>query len=151
MGFVSFVGRVLFASVFLLSAYQEFSEFGTDGGPAAKSLKPKFNLFVKQIKTVIALTMFFKAFGGLLFLISSSLGAVVLLDYMAFIKPLVYDFYNYEVESQQLLSSSPCFHRTRFFKAAALLPGNEDLHPKEALQEKGRKGQDKLKPGKGSL
>ncbi|PWS21080.1 hypothetical protein DKP78_25470, partial [Enterococcus faecium] len=41
MGFVSFAGRVLFASVFLLSAYQEFSEFGADGGPAAKALRPK--------------------------------------------------------------------------------------------------------------
>ncbi|KAF7001730.1 hypothetical protein CFC21_017340 [Triticum aestivum] len=114
MGFVSFVGRVLFASVFLLSAYQEFSEFGTDGGPAAKSLKPKFNLFVKQvsagigmavphidIKSVIAFTMFLKAFGGLLFIISSSFGALVLLVYLAFITPVVYDFYNYEMESQQ--------------------------------------------------
>ncbi|EMS64507.1 hypothetical protein TRIUR3_09802 [Triticum urartu] len=136
MGFVSFVGRVLFASVFLLSAYQEFSEFGTDGGPAAKSLKPKFNLFVKQvsagigmavphidIKSVIAFTMFLKAFGGLLFIISSSFGALVLhltvecfntnlperfqiwcqLVYLAFITPVVYDFYNYEMESQQFV------------------------------------------------
>jgi hypothetical protein len=49
MGFISFVGRVLFASLFLLSAYQEFIEFGNDGGPAAKALKPKFNLFIKQV------------------------------------------------------------------------------------------------------
>jgi hypothetical protein len=27
---------------------RRFSEFGCDGGPAAKSLKPKFNLFVRQ-------------------------------------------------------------------------------------------------------
>jgi hypothetical protein len=49
MGFVSFAGRVLFASVFLLSAYQEFSEFGADGGPAAKALRPKYNVFTKNI------------------------------------------------------------------------------------------------------
>jgi len=116
MGFVSFVGRVLFASIFLLSAYQEFSEFGSDGGPAAKSLKPKFNLFVKHvsanigmavphidIKTVIAATMFLKAFGGLLLIISSSFGAFLLLVYLAFITPVVYDFYNYEMESQQFV------------------------------------------------
>uniref|UniRef100_A0ACD5UXA7 Uncharacterized protein n=1 Tax=Avena sativa TaxID=4498 RepID=A0ACD5UXA7_AVESA len=116
MGFVSFVGRVLFASIFLLSAYQEFSEFGSDGGPAAKSLKPKFNIFVKQvssnigmavphidIKTVIAATMFLKAFGGLLLIISSSFGAFLLLIYLAFITPVVYDFYNYEMESQQFV------------------------------------------------
>jgi hypothetical protein len=26
-----------------------FIEFGNDGGPAAKALKPKFNLFIKQV------------------------------------------------------------------------------------------------------
>uniref|UniRef100_A0A0D9W2D2 Nicotiana lesion-inducing like n=1 Tax=Leersia perrieri TaxID=77586 RepID=A0A0D9W2D2_9ORYZ len=116
MGFISFVGRVLFASIFLLSAYQEFSEFGTDGGPAAKALKPKFNLFIQQvsknlgmamphidIKTVIAATMFLKGFGGLLFIISSSFGAFLLLLYLAFITPVVYDFYNYEMESSQFV------------------------------------------------
>ncbi|KAL5213632.1 hypothetical protein ABZP36_002784 [Zizania latifolia] len=116
MGFISFVGRVLFASIFLLSAYQEFSEFGTDGGPAAKALKPKFNLFIQQvsknlgmtlphidIKTVIAATMFLKGFGGLLFIISSSFGAFLLLLYLAFITPIVYDFYNYEMESTQFV------------------------------------------------
>ncbi|XP_006652116.1 uncharacterized protein LOC102701532 [Oryza brachyantha] len=116
MGFISFVGRVLFASIFLLSAYQEFSEFGTDGGPAAKALKPKFNLFMQQvsknlgmavphidIKTVIAALMFLKGFGGLLFIISSSFGAFLLLVYLAFITPVVYDFYNYEMESSQFV------------------------------------------------
>ncbi|VAH40428.1 unnamed protein product [Triticum turgidum subsp. durum] len=160
MGFVSFVGRVLFASVFLLSAYQEFSEFGTDGGPAAKSLKPKFNLFVKQvsagigmavphidIKSVIAFTMFLKAFGGLLFIISSSFGALVLLVYLAFITPVVYDFYNYDMESQQFAKLFTMFSSEPGpIRRAALLPGDEELHPKEALQEKGRKGQDNLKP-----
>ncbi|KAG8044076.1 hypothetical protein GUJ93_ZPchr0453g6566 [Zizania palustris] len=117
MGFISFVGRVLFASIFLLSAYQEFSEFGTDGGPAAKALKPKFNLFIQQvsknlgmtlphidIKTVIAATMFLKGLGGLLFIISSSFGAFLLVaSYLAFITPIVYDFYNYEMESSQFV------------------------------------------------
>uniref|UniRef100_A0A453RF75 Uncharacterized protein n=1 Tax=Aegilops tauschii subsp. strangulata TaxID=200361 RepID=A0A453RF75_AEGTS len=57
----------------------------------AKSLKPKFNLFVKQvsasigmaephidIKSSIAFTVFLKAFGGLLFIIISSFGAFIL-------------------------------------------------------------------------
>jgi hypothetical protein len=29
--------------------------FGSDGGPAAKSLKPKFNLFVRQASTNIGM------------------------------------------------------------------------------------------------
>uniref|UniRef100_A0ACD5UV25 Uncharacterized protein n=1 Tax=Avena sativa TaxID=4498 RepID=A0ACD5UV25_AVESA len=100
----------------VVRAAPRFSEFGSDGGPAAKSLKPKFNIFVKQvssnigmavphidIKTVIAATMFLKAFGGLLLIISSSFGAFLLLIYLAFITPVVYDFYNYEMESQQFV------------------------------------------------
>nr|CAD1819000.1 unnamed protein product [Ananas comosus var. bracteatus] len=116
MGFVSFAGRVLFASVFLLSAYQEFSEFGVDGGPAAKALRPKFNLFVKHVsshlgvavpriemKHVIATTMALKGLGGLLFIFSSSFGAYLLVLYLAFITPIVYDFYNYDIERPEFV------------------------------------------------
>ncbi|KAK6138890.1 hypothetical protein DH2020_027371 [Rehmannia glutinosa] len=49
MAFVAFLGRLLFVSVFVLSAYQEFNEFGADGGPAAKNLKPKFDVFSKHV------------------------------------------------------------------------------------------------------
>ncbi|CAM0884193.1 unnamed protein product [Alopecurus aequalis] len=116
MGFVSFVGRVLFASIFLLSAYKEASEFGTDGGPAAKSLEPKFNLFVKhlfnntgmvvphvQIKTVIVATVYLRAFGGCLLILNSTFGAFLLLVYLLFITPVVimYDFYKSEIKSPQ--------------------------------------------------
>ncbi|CAO2041483.1 unnamed protein product [Urochloa humidicola] len=120
MGFISFVGRVLFASLFLLSAYQEFIEFGNDGGPAAKALKPKFNLFTKQIKTVIAATMFLKGFGGLLFIFSSSFGAFLLLMYLAFITPIVYDFYNYEMESAQFIQLFFKFSQNLAFIGALL-------------------------------
>ncbi|KAJ1270243.1 hypothetical protein BS78_06G039200 [Paspalum vaginatum] len=133
MGFISFVGRVLFASLFLLSAYQEFIEFGNDGGPAAKALKPKFNLFVNQvskttglgvphidIKTVIAATMFLKGFGGLLFIFSSSFGAFLLLIYLAFITPVVYDFYNYEMESTQFVQLFFKFSQNLAFIGALL-------------------------------
>uniref|UniRef100_A0A453AAD2 Uncharacterized protein n=1 Tax=Aegilops tauschii subsp. strangulata TaxID=200361 RepID=A0A453AAD2_AEGTS len=101
MGFVSFVGRVLFASVFLLSAYQEFSEFGTDGGPAAKSLKPKFNLFVKQVSAGIGMAvphidfLFFMAF--VLFVCRSSLS----LPLPCFLKPLVVSFSSSAARSER--------------------------------------------------
>ncbi|KAJ3682516.1 hypothetical protein LUZ60_015089 [Juncus effusus] len=116
MGFVSFAGRVLFASVFLLSAYQEFSEFGTDGGSAAKALKPKFSVLTKHISSnlgvvvphiemmhVIAATIALKGLGGLLFIFSSSLGAYLLMVYLAFITPVVYDFYNYDIERSEFI------------------------------------------------
>ncbi|KAG8088495.1 hypothetical protein GUJ93_ZPchr0010g8116 [Zizania palustris] len=116
MGFLSFVGRVLFAAVFLLSAYQEFSEFGVDGGPAAKFLKPKFHTVVANIsshtrlvmphielKHVIGAMIALKGLGGLLFIVSSSLGAYLLLLHLAFITPVVHDFYNYDIESAQFV------------------------------------------------
>ncbi|ONL93676.1 hypothetical protein Zm00014a_030716 [Zea mays] len=114
MGFVSFVGRVLFVAAFLLSAYQEFNEFGADGGPAAKALRPKFNVFVKnvsahlgvavphiELKHVIAATIGLKGLGSLLFILSSSLGAYLLLLYLALITPIIHDFYNYDMEKAE--------------------------------------------------
>ncbi|XP_047058705.1 uncharacterized protein LOC124665903 [Lolium rigidum] len=116
MGVLSLVGRVLFASIFLLSAYHEDSEFGSDGGPAAKYLEPKFNVFVKQvststgmavphveIKSVILATMYIRVFGGLMFILYSSVGAFLLLVYLVFITPVVYDFYHYKMESPQFV------------------------------------------------
>ncbi|KAK8500849.1 hypothetical protein V6N12_011496 [Hibiscus sabdariffa] len=49
MALVSFIGRVLFASVFILSAWQELNEFGVDGGPAGKELTPKFDVFSSSV------------------------------------------------------------------------------------------------------
>ncbi|XP_042390449.1 uncharacterized protein LOC121985646 [Zingiber officinale] len=116
MSFMSFAGRVLFSAVFLLSAYLEFSEFGADGGPAAKALRPKYNRFVKHVsshlgivvphiemKHILASTIFLKGFGGILFVLSSSLGAYLLLLYLAFITPVVYDFYNYDIEKPEFV------------------------------------------------
>ncbi|KAL5225670.1 hypothetical protein ABZP36_012309 [Zizania latifolia] len=116
MGFLSFAGRVLFATVFLLSAYQEFNEFGVDGGPAAKFLKPKFSTVVANIssrtglvvphielKHVIGVMIALKGLGGLLFILSSSLGAYLLLLQLAFMTPIVHDFYNYDIESVQFV------------------------------------------------
>ncbi|CAN1279596.1 hypothetical protein LINPERPRIM_LOCUS17077 [Linum perenne] len=49
MAFASFIGRVFFASIFILSAWQEFNDYGTDGGVAAKSLAPKLHVFSKHV------------------------------------------------------------------------------------------------------
>ncbi|KAF3972526.1 hypothetical protein ACB098_02G080300 [Castanea mollissima] len=114
MAFVSFVGRVLFASVFILAAYQEFNDFGVDGGPSAKYLRPKFNVFLDhvsthsglqvpevQIKHLVAAAIVLKGLGGLLFIFGSSLGAYLLLLHQAFATPILYDFYNYDVEQKE--------------------------------------------------
>ncbi|CAA2987345.1 HR-like lesion-inducer [Olea europaea subsp. europaea] len=114
MAFISFLGRVLFVSVFILSAYQEFNEFGVDGGPAAKSLRPKFNVFSKHVKTHTGLELphvemkhlilgaiIMKGLGSLLFIFGSSLGAVILLLHQVIAAPILYDFYNYDADQKE--------------------------------------------------
>ncbi|KAK6145961.1 hypothetical protein DH2020_019830 [Rehmannia glutinosa] len=114
MAFVSFLGRLLFVSVFVLSAYQEFNEFGVDGGPAAKALKPKFNVFSKHVtaqtgiqvphvemKHLILGAIIMKALGSLLFVFGSTFGASVLLLHQAIAAPILYDFYNYDADKKE--------------------------------------------------
>uniref|UniRef100_A0ACD5WSE4 Uncharacterized protein n=1 Tax=Avena sativa TaxID=4498 RepID=A0ACD5WSE4_AVESA len=153
MGFVSFVGRVLFASVFLLSAYQEFNEFGTDGGPAAKALKPKFNSFTRNIsaqlgvvvphvdlKHVIAAIIGLKSLGGLLFILSSSFGAYLLAIYLALISPIVYDFYNYDMEKAEFVQLFIKFtQNVALFGALLFFLGMKNAIPKRQAKKKAPK------------
>ncbi|XP_073056734.1 uncharacterized protein [Primulina eburnea] len=114
MGFFSFLGRVFFASIFILSAWQMFNEFGKDGGPAAKEWAPKLGLVKEFIegkigksnlyfdvkplaRTFVATSVFLKGFGGLLFVLGSSFGAFLLIFYLIFTTPILYDFYNYDI------------------------------------------------------
>ncbi|XWS13820.1 hypothetical protein CRYUN_Cryun36dG0071300 [Craigia yunnanensis] len=114
MALVSFTGRVLFASVFILSAWQEFNEFGVDGGPAVEALKPKFNVFSKlvsshtgvqvpefNIKYLVAAAVAFKGVGGILFIVGSCIGAYLLVLQQVVITPVLYDFYNYDSEKKE--------------------------------------------------
>ncbi|KAI7744601.1 hypothetical protein M8C21_001729, partial [Ambrosia artemisiifolia] len=85
MAFLSFVGRVLFVSVFVFSAYQEFNDFGVDGGSAATALTPKLNVLSKhftthtgfqvpefEIKFLVAGAIALKALGSFLFIFGNS-------------------------------------------------------------------------------
>uniref|UniRef100_A0A2P2KD16 HR-like lesion-inducer n=1 Tax=Rhizophora mucronata TaxID=61149 RepID=A0A2P2KD16_RHIMU len=114
MAFLSFVGRVLFASVFVLSAWQQFNDFGIDGGPAGKSLAPKFRVFSKHVslrtglqippfemKYAVAAAISMKGVGGLFFIFGSSLGAHLLLLHQAIFTPILYDFYNYDPSKKE--------------------------------------------------
>ncbi|KAJ4777286.1 HR-like lesion-inducing protein-like protein [Rhynchospora pubera] len=153
MSFVSFAGRVLFASVFLLSAYQEFNEFGTDGGPAAKALKPKFNILTKHInshlgvalppidmKHVIMATIALKGLGGLLFILSSTVGAYLLVLYLVFITPVVYDFYNYDSDTNEFVQLFIKFNQNlALFGALLFFIGMKNSIPKRASKKKGPK------------
>ncbi|KAI3782992.1 hypothetical protein L2E82_13053 [Cichorium intybus] len=111
MGFTLFVGRLLFASLFILSAHQLYNEYGTDGGPAVKILEPKLNVFTKLIaskvgiqvpeidtKHVVQAVIVLKGFGGVGFVFGSYAGALLLILHQLVFTPILYDFYNYDVE-----------------------------------------------------
>ncbi|KAJ6903647.1 hypothetical protein NC651_020968 [Populus alba x Populus x berolinensis] len=114
MAFISFVGRVLFASVFILSAWQEFNEFGSNGGPAAHIMAPKIRSFSNHVsshtgfqvphfemKHAVAAAMSVKAVGSLLFILGSSIGAYLLLLHQLIVTPILYDFYNYDADTKE--------------------------------------------------
>nr|GEU71408.1 HR-like lesion-inducer [Tanacetum cinerariifolium] len=111
---MAFVGRLLFVSIFVLSAWQEFSEFGDDGGPAAKAIVPKFSVFSKhvtahtgfqvpkfEIKLLVAGAIAVKGFGSLLFIFGSTIGAFLLILHQLIATPILYDFYNYDTEKKE--------------------------------------------------
>ncbi|GLU08135.1 hypothetical protein SLE2022_250600 [Rubroshorea leprosula] len=150
MGFFSFLGRLLFASLFILSAWQMFNEFGADGGPAAKELIPKLTLVKKHVsaqlklklpdidvKQVVATAIALKGLGGILFVFGQTFGAYLLLVYLALSTPLLYDFYNYS-------SSDPKFqgllcnflHSVALFGALLFFWGMKNSMPKRQLKKK---------------
>ncbi|KAE9589761.1 hypothetical protein Lal_00021605 [Lupinus albus] len=112
MSFFSFLGRVIFASLFILSAWQMFNEFDATGGSIAKELKPKLTVVRKNlsskfgvgipdfnVRQFIATIIFLKGVGGILFVFGSRFGSVLLLIHLAITTPLLYDFYNYRPNS----------------------------------------------------
>ncbi|CAH1427041.1 unnamed protein product [Lactuca virosa] len=114
MAFISFLGRVLFVSVFVLSAWQEYNDFGNDGGSSAKALVPKFSVFTNhvtthtgfqvpefEIKLLVAGAIVLKGIGSLLFIFSSKIGAFLLVLHQLIVTPILYDFYNYDMEKKE--------------------------------------------------
>ncbi|KAF9612131.1 hypothetical protein IFM89_038314 [Coptis chinensis] len=150
MGFFSFAGRVLFASVFILSAWQEFNDYGVDGGPAAKALRPKFDVLTGhvtsqlglqvpdiEIKQLVAAAIALKGVGGLLFIFGSSLGAYLLLLHQAIITPIVYDFYNYDLETKEFVQVFVKFVQgMALFGALLFFIGMKNSIPKRQVKKK---------------
>ncbi|CAN0904348.1 hypothetical protein LINGRAHAP2_LOCUS23043 [Linum grandiflorum] len=87
MGFFSFLGRVLFSSLFILSAWQMFNEFGDDGGPAAQEIMSKLSMLKTHLavkmpdfdaRHLVALNIGLKGLGGFLFIFGTPFGAYLL-------------------------------------------------------------------------
>ncbi|XP_057959698.1 uncharacterized protein LOC131152088 [Malania oleifera] len=153
MAFLSFVGRVLFASVFILAAWQEFNEFGVDGGPAAKSLRPKLNVFLKHVSTntglqlpqieirhLVAAAIALKGIGGLLFIFGCSIGAYLLLLHQGIVTPILYDFYNYETDRKEFaLLFIKFMHNLALFGALLFFIGMKNSMTRRQVKRKATK------------
>lgn len=92
--------------------YLRFNEFGTDGGPAAKELAPKFTVFKNNLSSKLGVALpdvdathlagaviALKGLGGILFVLNSNIGALLLIIQLAFTTPLIYDFYNFSPDT----------------------------------------------------
>ncbi|KAL2507941.1 HR-like lesion-inducing protein-related [Forsythia ovata] len=155
MGFFSFLGRLLFASLFILSAWQMFNDFGEDGGPAAKEWATKL-VVVKKFLTsnfgkasvnidtrhFVAACIVLKGLGGLLFVFGSSSGAFLLMYYLIFTTPLLYDFYNFNVGEpefvrllSEFLQSVALFGALLFFLGMKNSIGRKQLKKKTPKQK----------------
>ncbi|KAG6557736.1 hypothetical protein Mapa_000502 [Marchantia paleacea] len=128
MGFLSFAGRVLFAAIFILAAWQKVNDFGQDGGGAIKTLNPKFATFrghvfntlgfeLPEIKTkhLLMTAIGLEGIGGILFIFGSNLGAYFLLIFLAAVTPIMHDFYNYDFSSPDYV-----LHFMQFLKNLSL-------------------------------
>ncbi|KAL5994548.1 hypothetical protein ACLOJK_024601 [Asimina triloba] len=93
-----------------------FNDFGVDGGPAAEAFRPKYNRFTKhatshlglhlppvEIKQLVAASIAMKGIGGILFIFGSTFGAYLLILQLAFVTPILYDFYNYDNRKPEFL------------------------------------------------
>ncbi|XP_044484632.1 uncharacterized protein LOC123210375 [Mangifera indica] len=141
MGFFSFLGRVLFASLFILSAWQMFNDFGVDGGPAAKELIPKLAVAKKrlsstlglaipdiEVRHIVATTIFLKGIGGILFVIGNTFGAFLLIVHLVLITPLLFDFYNYSPKDPEFVPLLNEFlQNIAFFGALLFFIGMKNL------------------------
>ncbi|KAI3756736.1 hypothetical protein L1987_56559 [Smallanthus sonchifolius] len=150
MGFVSFLGRLLFASIFILSAWQMFNDFGDDGGPAATELAPKIASIQRylaskigdgvpkiDVKHVVLASMVLKGVGGILFVFGSTTGAYLLMYYLLLIIPLLHDFYHYEMDDPEFQP-----HLSDFVQSLALLGallfflGLKNVAPRKLIKKK---------------
>ncbi|XP_038971141.1 uncharacterized protein LOC103705457 isoform X2 [Phoenix dactylifera] len=127
-----------------------FSEFGVDGGPAAEALAPKYDLFVNHvsshlgvkvpevdIKHIVISTIVLRGLGGLLFIFSSSFGAYLLLLYLALVTPILFDFYNYNVEKPEFAQLVVKFAQNlALFGATLFFIGIKNSMPKKQPKRK---------------
>ncbi|KAJ6430194.1 hypothetical protein OIU84_021577 [Salix udensis] len=78
-----------------------------------------------------------KGLGGFLFVFGSPFGAYLLLMYLAFSSPILYDFYNYEQnESKYIILLNEFLQSVALFGALLFFTGMKNLIPRRQLKKK---------------
>ncbi|KAK6929815.1 HR-like lesion-inducer [Dillenia turbinata] len=130
-----------------------FNEFGIDGGPAAKALRPKVYVFSRhisahvavkipefEIKYLVATAIALKGLGGLIFIFGSSLGALLLLLHQLFVTPIMYDFYNYDADRKEFAQLFVKFTQNLALVGALLFfIGMKNVMPRRQVKKKAPK------------
>eukprot|EP00250_Pteridium_aquilinum_P002765 c12977_g1_i1 orf=141-608(+) len=130
MGFTSFVGRVLFSAIFIFAAWHKIMDFGQDGGSALKAMRPKIDLLKNhltsfgvtppevELKYLLMAAIALEGLGGILFTLGTSVGAYLLIIFLAAVTPIMHDFYNYDISSHEYVAEF-----TQFLKNLSLFGG----------------------------
>ncbi|KAL3147255.1 hypothetical protein ABBQ32_002747 [Trebouxia sp. C0010 RCD-2024] len=129
---IAFIGRVLFAFLFLSSGFQKLTSFNlSTGGPVMSGMAPKMDNFLRTVDQLagvqlplpqgsyiflLAIAIFLELAGGLLFIFNSTLGAVLLSLFMIAVTPVMHNFWDEKENSPGRLNET-----INFFKNVAIL------------------------------
>ncbi|CAL5224319.1 g6987 [Coccomyxa viridis] len=128
---VSFIGRLLFALLFLSSGAQKLQSFNvTTGGPVMSLMAPKMDTFLGHIKDFVKVdiplekehyvlllggAIFLELAGAVLFLANYSAGAYMLLLFTVSVTPVIHNWWDIKDQNAQLVEL------IMFFKNIALI------------------------------
>lgn len=129
---IAFVGRVLFAFLFISSGFQKLTSFNLqNGGPVMSGMAPKMDNFIKTLDRVagvqlpisqgyyvymLAFAIFLELAGGLLLIFNNTLGALLLTCFMLAVTPVMHNFWDEKENSQGRLNET-----INFFKNVAII------------------------------
>jgi len=127
-----------------------YNDFGDDGGPAAKELAPKMigiqDFLTSKlgdgapkidVRYFVAASIFLKGLGGFLFVFGSSLGAYFLLYNLAYMTPLLFDFYNYNFGEPKFWALLQEFSQyIAYFGALLFFIGMKNSLPRKQIKKK---------------
>jgi uncharacterized membrane protein YphA (DoxX/SURF4 family) len=137
MAAIGFVGRFLIAALFLASGFQKLIQTPPlgDGYTEGALVQTKLNTFAKTVKDqtgfdlplqkghtqyLLQAAIALELVGGVLFLLDSSLGALLLITFLVAVTPIMHDFWNETKEATKQDSAAHAFKNLALIGALVL-------------------------------